>query len=89
MEDENLTAQADTVAPEVAPAPVPEPAPVTFGSAIAALHRAATVHGDSAQVDAPAPGMSGMPGAQGRRKGRFPLSGARVRFASTPTRAAP
>ena len=51
MEDENLTAQADTVAPEVAPAPVPEPAPVTFGSAIAALHRAATASEGLAQLE--------------------------------------
>ncbi|SDG81303.1 serine/threonine protein kinase [Prevotella communis] len=51
MEDENLTAQADTVAPEVAPAPVPEPAPVTFGSAIAALHRAATASEGFAQLE--------------------------------------
>ena len=51
MEDENLTAQADTVAPEIAPAPVPEPAPVTFGSAIAALHRAATASEGLAQLE--------------------------------------
>ena len=51
MEDENLTAQADTVAPEVAPAPVPEPAPVTFGSAIAALHRAETASEGFAQLE--------------------------------------
>lgn len=51
MEDENLTAQADTVAPEIAPAPVPEPAPVTFGSAIAALHRAATASEGFAQLE--------------------------------------
>lgn len=51
LEDENLTAQADTVAPEIAPAPVPEPAPVTFGSAIAALHRAATASEGFAQLE--------------------------------------
>lgn len=51
MEDENLTAQADTVAPEIAPEPVPEPAPVTFGSAIAALHRAATASEGFAQLE--------------------------------------
>lgn len=51
MEDENLTAQADTVAPEVAPAPAPEPAPVTYGSAIAALHRAATASEGFAQLE--------------------------------------
>ena len=51
MEDENLTAQADTVAPEIAPAPVPEPAPVTFGSAVAALHRAATASEGFAQLE--------------------------------------
>lgn len=51
MEDENLTAQADTVAPEVAPAPVPEPAPVTFGSAVAALHRAETASEGFAQLE--------------------------------------
>ena len=51
MEDENLTAQADTVAPEIAPEPVPEPAPITFGSAIAALHRAATASEGFAQLE--------------------------------------
>ncbi|WP_288275946.1 serine/threonine-protein kinase [uncultured Prevotella sp.] len=51
MEDENLTAQADTVAPEIAPEPVPEPAPITFGSAIAALHRAATASEGLAQLE--------------------------------------
>ena len=51
LEDENLTAQADTVAPEIAPAPVPEPAPITFGSAIAALHRAATASEGFAQLE--------------------------------------
>lgn len=48
---ENLAVVADTVAPEVAPAPVPEPAPVTFGSAIAALHRAATASEGFAQLE--------------------------------------
>ena len=51
LEDENLTVQTDTVAPEVAPAPVPEPAPVTFGSAVAALHRAATASEGFAQLE--------------------------------------
>ena len=51
MEDENLTAQADTVAPEVAPAPAPEPAPITYGSAIAALHRAETASEGFAQLE--------------------------------------
>ncbi|UKK58642.1 serine/threonine protein kinase [Prevotella communis] len=48
---ENLAVVADTVAPEVAPAPAPEPAPVTFGSAIAALHRAATASEGFAQLE--------------------------------------
>ena len=51
VEDENLGAVAETVAPEVAPAPAPEPAPVTFGSAIAALHRAATASEGLAQLE--------------------------------------
>ena len=48
---ENLAVVADTVAPEVAPAPAPEPAPVTYGSAIAALHRAATASEGFAQLE--------------------------------------
>lgn len=48
---ENLAVVADTVAPEVAPAPAPEPAPVTFGSAIAALHRAATASEGFVQLE--------------------------------------
>lgn len=48
---ENLAVVADTVAPEIAPAPVSEPAPVTFGSAIAALHRAATASEGFAQLE--------------------------------------
>ena len=48
---ENLAVVADTVAPEVAPAPVPEPAPVTYGSAIAALRRAATASEGLAQLE--------------------------------------
>ena len=51
MEDENLTAQADTVAPEIAPEPVPEPAPITYGSAIAALHRAETASEGLSQLE--------------------------------------
>ena len=51
IEDENLGAVAETVAPEVAPAPAPEPAPVTFGSAVAALHRAATASEGLAQLE--------------------------------------
>ena len=51
VEDENLGAVAETVAPEVAPAPAPEPAPVTFGSAIAALHRAETASEGLSQLE--------------------------------------
>ena len=51
MEDENLTAQADTVAPEIAPEPVPEPAPITYGSAVAALHRAETASEGLSQLE--------------------------------------
>ena len=51
VEDENLAVTADTVAPEIAPAPVPEPAPITYGSAIAALHRAETASEGFAQLE--------------------------------------
>ncbi len=48
---ENIAVVADTVAPEVAPAPAPEPAPVTFGSAVAALHRAETASEGLSQLE--------------------------------------
>ena len=51
VEDENLTVQTDTVAPEIAPAPIPEPSPITYGSAVAALHRAETASEGLSQLE--------------------------------------